>query len=168
MFARIQIMNGDNPDSVIYCWNSLYYIHIKATRLFIWHLTEGWTLEPVVRQKGRINVTQIIGGLLRFHLGSEKKGLLSWFCSDVPITLDSVRAFAVVRRCLIHCWPLTDLGIMPLWKRRFYFAVWLRFAVGFAELHRGSVTRTVMGHWVKMGCCLPGPSNPGTTGNQPA
>lgn len=31
----------------------------------------------------------------------------------------------------------------------------------------GSVTRTVTGQWVKMGCCLPGPSNPGITGNQP-
>lgn len=26
----------------------------------------------------------------------------------------------------------------------------------------GSVTRT--GHWVKMGCCLPGPSNPAVAG----
>lgn len=49
----------------------------------------------------------------------------------------------------------------------FRFADRLRFAVGFAELHGGSVTRTVTGQWVKMGCCLPGPSNPGITGNQP-
>lgn len=29
----------------------------------------------------------------------------------------------------------------------------------------GSATRTVTGHRVKMGCCLPGPSNPAMAGN---
>lgn len=37
----------------------------------------------------------------------------------------------------------------------------------FQNCTRDSVTWTITDHWVKMGCCLPGPLNPGKTGTQP-
>lgn len=68
-----------------------------------------------------------------------------------------------------HHWPPTDLNNMPPWIPccGFRFRGQLRFEVGCAELYRGFVTWIVTGQWVKMGCCLPRPSNPGITGNQP-
>lgn len=143
-------MKTDNPDSVLllfFCCNSAALNYCTRHHMaFIVHLRKdvGFDLEPSWQQRSN-NVTQSLFMPFK-HKGDYKIIKSAWFFFS----------------------PRSARGWKGDWSlcRIVPSAATLRSVCEVRGRTGSSVTLTVTGQWVKMGCCLPGASNPGITRNQ--
>ena len=154
IFECIQILNVDNPHSVtfIFCSTAVQFGGFQST---CDDRCSGWTSD----------VIPVTGRIILYDNYLIRSPTPVFICPPPPPPW-----FDTTRRGLCLLAPGWSCHRALVKKRcgGFDFMAWLRFAVGFAGEHGGSVTWTITDHWVKMGCCLPGPLNPGITGgNQP-